>query len=328
MKAIRLHRHGGPEVLQLDTVDDPPCDANSVIVRLDWAGVNYIDIYHREGTYPVSLPFIPGQEGAGVIDEVGENVTDFAVGDRVAWAGVPSGYAERVAVSHNRLVKLPAKLPTHTGAAIMLQGLTAHYLTTSVHAVSPGDTVLVHAGAGGVGRLLIQMVHRAGATVFGTTSSEEKAQRVLDAGADAVIRYDYESVSERVRDLTNGRGVNAVYDGVGRATWEESLLSAAPRATVALFGAASGQVPPFDLQRLSALGSLRVTRPTLSDFIQTREELRWRADELFQAVTQNLLEVTVAGEYELAAAARAHTDLASRNFSGKLLLRAHSPALN
>lgn len=321
MRAVRFHQTGGPDVLGVDFVDPPALDAGHLLVDIDWAGVNYVDIYQREGIYPLPLPAVAGQEGSGRVTTIGDRVTGFRPGDRVAWAGSPGAYAEQVAIPASAAVLLPDDIDEKLGAAVLLQGLTAHYLHTSVYSVGPGDVALVHAAAGGVGSLLVQMVRRAGGTVIGTTSTAEKADRIMALGASGVIRYDRESVPKMVAEMTSGRGVQVVYDGVGKATWEGSLAAAAPRATLALFGAASGQVPPFDLQRLSALGSLRVTRPTMSDFIATAEELQERANDLFAWIRSGDLSVSIAAEYGLADAGRAQSDLASRELAGKLLLR-------
>lgn len=328
MKAINVRQTGGPEVLTLDTLPDPTPGPGEVLVAVEWAGVNYIDVNQRQGVYPIEVPFIPGNEGAGMVVGIGENVAGFSLGDRVVWTSHRGSYCELAPVPAHRLIKLPNSISTKTAAALALQGLTAHYLVTSVHRVASGDVALIHAAAGGVGRLLVQMVTRAGGIAIGTTSSDWKVQRALEAGATAVIRYDQENFAERVRELTAGAGAQVVYDSVGKATWEDSLRSAAPRATVVLYGAASGLVPPFDLQRLGPLGSLKVTRPTLHDFLRTPEEQEWRASELFDWVSTGQLEVSIAGEYELADAASAHRDLTSREKSGKLVLRVSAEALN
>ena len=284
------------------------------------AGVNYIDTYHREGMYPLPLPFTPGQEGAGEITALGEGVTEWSVGDRVCWAMVGGGYADYVALPAELLQSIADGVSEETAAAAMLQGLTAHYLVTSVFAIQPGSTAVVHAAAGGVGLLLTQMVVARGGMVIGTASSDEKVARAQAAGAKHVIRYDIEPWAAQVQDITDGRGVDVVYDGVGADTFEDSLASLAPRGVLALYGAASGPVPPFDLQRLGAMGSLVVTRPSLAHFMATPEERRWRTAELFEAISSGQLEVSIAAKFPLSEAPEAHRAIQSRAYSGKILL--------
>ncbi|GAA4971282.1 quinone oxidoreductase [Kineococcus glutinatus] len=318
MKAITIERTGGPEVLVPADVAEPTAGPGCVVVDVEAAGVNFIDVYHRDGTYPQPLPFRPGLEGAGRVREVGEGVEGFAAGDLVAWKGAPGSYAERVVVPAGELVPVPAGVGAETAAAVMLQGLTAHYLATSTHPVAAGEWAVVHAAAGGVGLLLTQIVKRRGGHVLATTSTPDKADLARAAGADEVAGYD--DFAERARELTRGRGVAVVYDGVGRATFDAGLRALRPRGTFVLFGGASGQVPPFDLQRLNAAGSLYVTRPTLAHYTLDAAELRARAEELFGWIGAGELDVRVGGRHPLAQARRAHEDLQARRSTGKLLL--------
>lgn len=311
---------GGPEVLVLRDLDEPSPQAGEVVVKLDCAGVNYIDTYHRRGVYPIDFPFTPGQEGAGTISTVGEGVTDWSVGDRVCWSMSGGSYAEFARVPAYRLAAIPDEMSSTVAAASLLQGLTAHYLTTSVYPVERGTITVVHAVAGGVGLLLTQMIAAKGGVVIGTTSSEEKARKARDFGAHHVIRYDEEDWVSRVREIAGDHGVDVVYDGVGADTFEGGLAVLRPRGIMALFGASSGQVPPFDLQRLSVLGSLVVTRPTLGNFIDDPDDFRWRTSELFDAISQGSLDISIAKEFPLAEAAEAHRALQSREYSGKILL--------
>lgn len=319
MRAIRVERHGGPEVLQLFDVEAPRPGPGQVLVDVTAAGVNFIDIYQRSGIYPVPVPFVPGGEGAGVVSALGEGVTDVNVGDHVAWLA-PASYAEQTVVPANRVVPLPAGLSDELAAAVMLQGMTAHYLCTSTYPVQPGDSALVHAGAGGVGLLLTQMVKRRGGRVISTVSTDEKAALSRAAGADEVIRYDQVDFAPEVRRLTSGEGVAVVYDGVGRSTFDGSVASLRIRGMMALYGGSSGQVPPVDPQRLNSGGSLFLTRPTLVHYSAKREELLARAGDVFGWVVAGQLDVRVGGRYQLAAAGRAHDDLESRRTTGKLLL--------
>ena len=320
MRAIQISATGGPDVLTPADIDTPAIGPQDVLVRCSVAGVNYIDVYHREGRYPMNLPFVPGQEGAGVIEAVGDDVTEWSVGDRVCWAMVPGSYAELVAVPSRLLAKIPEGISDQLAAAAMLQGMTAHYLVTSVYSVEEGTTAVVHAAAGGVGLLLTQMVKARGGRVIGTVSSEEKVARATAAGADHVIRYDQEPWEERARSFAGDHGVDVVYDGVGQATFEAGLTVLRPRGLMALYGAASGPVPPFDLQRLNALGSLVVTRPSLGHFVQTPKELEWRVEELLSSIQSGALAVTIAATFPLTDAAEAHRAIESREYSGKILL--------
>ncbi|WP_028648745.1 quinone oxidoreductase [Nocardiopsis sp. CNT312] len=320
MRAIVIEEPGGPEVLRLTETPDPVPEPGRVLVEVASRGVNFIDIYQRGGAYKVPMPFIPGMEAAGTVTAVGEGVTGLAPGQRVGWAMAPGGYAERAAVDASLLIPLPDGVSDDQAAALLLQGMTAHYLTHSVHPVTDGETVLVHAAAGGTGLLLTQLAKERGARVIGTVSTEEKERIAREAGADEVIRYTETPVAEAVRELTSGEGVAAVYDGVGRDTFEASLASLRPRGVLALFGQSSGPVDPVDPQRLNSAGSVYLTRPSLGHFVADRDELLGRAGDLFRLVEAGRLDVRVGGRYPLAEAARAHTDLASRATSGKLLL--------
>lgn len=320
MKAIVVSRHGGPEALEYSEAADPTLGDTHLLVQVAAAGINYIDTYQRSGLYPMSLPYIPGLEGSGTVLEVGAAVSEFAVGDTVAWTSNLGSYAEKIALDQSKAVRVPEGMNLQDAAQAMLQGITAHYLITSVHEIVPGDTALVHAAAGGVGLLLCQMITARGGTVIGTVSSDVKADAARAAGAAHVIRYDAVDFMPRVRELTDGLGVDVVYDGVGKSTFEGSLGSLKPRGMMALFGQASGPVGPFDPQILNTLGSLFFTRPTITNFTQTREELQWRAGEVFEAMLEGHLTMTLGGSYPLAEAATAHRDLESRATSGKLIL--------
>ncbi|MDV6013223.1 quinone oxidoreductase [Haloechinothrix sp. LS1_15] len=317
-KVVRVTETGGPEVMTYTERDVPEPGQGELLVDVDAAGVNFIDTYHRSGAYPLELPFVPGLEGAGTVSALGSGVDRFRVGDRVAWGHTLGSYAEQVRVPAEQAVPVPDGIDSATAAAAMLQGMTAHYLVASVHPVAAGETVLVHAGAGGVGLLLIQLVKARKATVITTVSTTEKERLARSAGADEVIGY--QDFSSRVRSLTGGRGVDVVYDGVGRATFDESLASVCPRGMLALFGAASGPVEPFDPQRLNSAGSVFLTRPKLADYVRTREELEWRAGEIFDALAGGRLTIRTGGSYALSDAARAHADLEARRTTGKLLL--------
>ncbi|MQA95053.1 MAG: zinc-binding dehydrogenase [Streptosporangiales bacterium] len=320
MRASVVTRHGGPEVLEYQELPDPKAGPGEAVVGLTAGGVNFIDVYNRNGMYPTSPPFVGGVEGAGTVLEVGEGVTELTPGDRVAWAGAPGGYADRVALPAARLVKVPDGVSDETAAATMLQGMTAHYLVRSTYRIGDGDTALVHAAAGGMGLLLTQLVKLLGGRVIGTVSTEEKERLAREAGADEIIRYTEAEVAPAVRDLTGGRGVDVVYDGVGADTFEASLASLRPRGTLALYGAASGPVPPFDLQRLNPAGSLFVTRPSLVHHVAAREELLERAEEVLGWVAGGALKIHIGGRYPLAEAGKAHEDLEGRRTTGKLLI--------
>ncbi|MCD2187624.1 quinone oxidoreductase family protein [Actinomycetospora soli] len=318
MRAVRVEAHGGPEVLVPAEVPEPEVGAEDVLVDVAAAGVNYIDTYLRSGLYPATLPAVPGLEGAGTVRAVGSAVTDLAVGDVVAFCDGPGTYAEAAAIPAARCVPVPSGVSVDLAAAVLLQGLTAHYLLHDTYAVQPGDTVLVHAGAGGMGLLLCQMASALGATVLATTSTPEKASLARAAGASSVLGY--EDFAEEARSLTSGAGVAAVYDGVGATTFDGSLAALRVRGVLALYGAASGPVPPVDPQRLNAAGSVYLTRPSLGWHVRTTASLRARAAEVFAAVADGSLSVRVGARYPLEAAVDAHRDLEGRASTGKLLL--------
>jgi NADPH2:quinone reductase len=318
VRAVVVTRNGGPEVLELQDRPAPVPGPGQLLVDVAVAGVNYRDIYEREGGYGGRPPLVAGVEGAGAVAAVGEGVSEVTVGDRVAWAAGPGSYAEQVVVDAARAAPVPDGIGDEVAAAAILQGMTAHYLCTSTHAVQPGDDVLLHAAAGGVGLLLTQMVKLRGGRVIATTSGGEKAELARRAGADDVIGY--EDFPDRVRELTGGQGVAVAYDGVGRATFDGSLASLRRRGLLVLFGAASGPVPPLDLGRLAAGGSLFVTRATLTHYTATREELLERASEVFGWIAEERLDVRIGGRYPLEQARRAQEDLAGRRTTGKLVL--------
>lgn len=320
MKAIVIHTHGGPDVLKFEDIQEPTAGPGKLLVHVAAAGVNFIDTYQREGLYEMPLPFTPGLEGSGTVAAIGEGVTGFAVGDGVAWAGNLGSYAEKVALAADKAVLVPAGADLTISAQAMLQGMTAHYLVTSLFEIKPGQTALVHAAAGGVGLLLCQMISTRGATVIGTVSTEAKAQAALAAGASHVIRYDQEDFVAKVRDLTEGVGVDVVYDGVGSATFEGSMRSLKIRGMLALFGQSSGPAGPINPQTLNQMGSLFLTRPTLAHYTQTPEELQWRAGEVLGGLANGTLNFALSGSYPLADAAQAHRDLEGRKTSGKLVL--------
>jgi NADPH2:quinone reductase len=320
MRAIQISKTGGPEVLELADIPTPKPAAGQVLVKIEAAGVNFIDTYLREGRYPAELPFIPGQEAAGTITELGAEVSDFAIGDRVAWCGTRGTYADYACAPAKDLLKIPEGMTTEQAAAVLLQGLTAHYLAYDTHAIRPGETVLIHAGAGGVGLLLTQIAKHLGARVLTTVSTEQKAELSRGAGADKVILYTLESFVDEVKRQTNGEGLPVVYDSVGKTTFEDSLKCLRPRGLLALYGASSGAVPPFDLIRLSTAGSLYVTRPTLVHYILTRTELERRAADIFGWVASGDLHVRIGARYKLEDAVQAHRDLEGRKTTGKVLL--------
>lgn len=320
MKAIRVHQYGGPEVLRYEDVPVPEPGAGEARLKIEAIGLNYIDIYQRTGLYPLKVPFTLGMEGAGVVDAVGANVTEVKKGDRVAYAMELGSYADHAVVPAWKLAPLPPNLDIRSAAAVMLQGMTAHYLTHSTYPLKKGETALVHAAAGGVGLLLIQLAKRGGATVFGTVSTEEKARLAREAGADEVILYTQTDFSQEVRKLTNGAGVHVVYDSVGQNTFEKSLDCLRPRGFLILFGQSSGPVAPFNLGTLAAKGSLFVTRPTLVHYMSDREELLKRANDLFNWINSGELKVRIDKSLPLAEAAEAHRQLAGRKTTGKVLL--------
>lgn len=320
MRAIRVHEFGGPEVMRLETVDDPRPGPGEALVRLDASGVNFIDVYFRKGLYKTPLPFTPGSEGAGTVVALGEGVSAPRVGDRVASTNFAGSYAELATVRADRLVILPDGVSTRDGAAAMLQGMTAHYLTTSTYVLKAGDRCLVHAAAGGVGLLLSQMARRVGATVVGTVGTEEKAELARAAGCSHTILYTRHDFVAEVKRMTNGAGVHVVYDSVGATTFLKSLDCLVPRGMMALFGQSSGPVAPFDPQLLNQKGSLFLTRPTLANYIATTEELRWRAGEVLAWIRDGSLRLRIDREVPLAHASEAHHALEGRRTTGKVLL--------
>jgi NADPH:quinone reductase len=327
MKAVRVHELGGPEVLRYEEISDPRPAAGEALVKIEAAGVNFLDIYYRSGFHwgghhQRPLPYIPGAEAAGTVIEVGPEVNNIKVGDRVAY-GISNGsgsYAELYNVPCWHLFKLPSSIDFPTAAAVMLQGMTAHYLTHSTYAVKPNDTVLVHAAAGGTGLLLIQIAKMLGARVIGTVSTEAKAQIARAAGADVTINYTQQDFAVEVRKLTGGKGANVVYDSVGKETYERSLNSLAPLGCLVIFGQASGPVPPFDTAVLNAKGSLSLARPSLTHNVASQADVAWRAGDLFCWIEASKLEVRIGKSFSLANAADAHRELESRRSTGKIIL--------
>jgi NADPH:quinone reductase len=320
MKAIRVQHTGGPEVMELAEVSAPQPKATEAVVKTTVAGVNAIDGHFRDGSLRTPLPFIPGQEGAGVVSAVGALAKSVKVGDRVAWSGVLGSYAEYVAASADSLVPVPASVSDEQAAAAMMQGLTAHYLANDAHKLKAGETALVHAAAGGVGLLLVQMARAIGARVIGTASSQEKANLAREAGAEEVIVFTRQDFEAEVQRLTGGKGVDVVYDGVGKATFEKNLNVLRPRGMLVLYGMSSGPVPPVDPAKLSDKGSLYMARTTLAHFTATREELLARTSALFAMIANGQLKLRIAKTYPLAEAPQAHRDLEARKIAGKLLL--------
>ncbi len=320
MKAIRVTATGGPEVLRYEDVADPRPAAGQVLVRIEAAGVNFIDLYQRTGYYAVPLPMIPGQEAAGTVAALGPGVTELKVGDRVAYTGVFGAYADYAAVPADQLVKLPDGVTARQGAAAMLQGMTAHYLATTTYPLKAGDACLVHAAAGGVGLLLCQIAKLRGARVIGTVSTREKAELARGAGADDVILYTEQDFEAEVKRLTQGAGLQVVYDSVGRTTFEKSLSCLARRGMLVLFGQSSGPVGPFDPQVLMRKGSLFLTRPTILHYIGTRVELLARAGDVLSWIGAGKLKLRIGREFPLAEAAQAHRELEGRATTGKILL--------
>jgi NADPH2:quinone reductase len=320
MKAIQVPKTGGVEVLTFTDLPTPKPKPNEVLVKIAAAGVNYIDVYHREGRYPVTPPFILGQEAGGVVSELGSDVNGFKPGDRVAFTAIAGAYAEYVAVAADRLVRVPTSITDHQSAAALLQGLTAHYLTHSTYPLKKGDIALIHAAAGGVGLLLVQMSKNLGARVIATVSTEEKAKLAREAGADDVIFYTQQDFEVETKRLTDGRGVHVIYDGVGKTTFDQDLNVLRPRGYLALFGASSGPVPLFDLNKLAQKGSLFITRPTLNHHIASHEELQQRATDLWNMIASGKLKLRIEHLYPLRDAQQAHRDLEGRKTTGKLLL--------
>jgi NADPH2:quinone reductase len=321
MKAIQLTTVGGPEVLKVSELADPTPETDEVLIRVHASGVNFIDVYYREGKYKSSLPFVLGAEGSGIVEALGAEVTGFSVGDSVAWYGPLGSYTEFAVVKANIVVKVPQGVSLDTAAAIMMQGVTAHYLAHSTFQLKSGDTALIHAAAGGVGALLTQMAAALGVRVIATVSTAEKARVAREAGASEVIMYTESDFEVETKRLTDGKGVDVVYDGVGKTTFEQSLKCLRTRGLLALYGAASGPVPPFDLGRLSSMGSLFITRPISLDYVKTREELTQRIDALFRWLIEGKLKVRIDHSYPLDQVAQAHIDLESRKTIGKLILK-------
>jgi NADPH2:quinone reductase len=320
MKAIQVKQVGGPEVMELVELPIPQPKPNEALVKLAASGVNFIDLYFREGRYKSLLPFVPGQEGAGEVTAVGAEVKSVKVGDRVAWSGLQGAYAEYAAVPADRLVPIPKGVSDPQAASAMLQGMTAHYLSHDTYPLKKGETALIHAAAGGVGLLLVQMVHNIGARVIATVSTEQKAMLARDAGANDVILYTQSDFETETKRFADGKGVDVVYDSVGKTTFEKGLNVLRPRGMMVLFGGSSGAVPPFDPMALAQKGSLFVTRPTLANYIATRDELVARSSAVFRMITAGKLKVRIEHTYPLAEAQRAHRDLEGRKTTGKLLL--------
>lgn len=321
MKAIQVSQTGGPDVLTLVDLPTPTPKPNEALVEIKASGVNFIDVYFREGRYPTPLPFINGQEGAGVVTGVGSDVTNVRVGDRVAYTSSLGSYAEFAAVPSARLVKIPDALSFEQAAAAMLQGMTAHYLLYSTYKLQSGETALIHAAAGGVGLLLVQMAKKIGARVIATAGNEEKAKLAREAGADDCIIYTQSDFESETKRLTDGKGVHVVYDGVGKATFDKDLEVLRMRGYLVLFGGSSGAVPPFDLIKLSQKGSLFITRPTLAHYTTTRDELEWRANDVLGMIARGELKLRIHKVYPLEEVVQAHRDLEGRRTTGKLLLK-------
>jgi NADPH:quinone reductase len=320
MKAVRVHKYGGPEVLTLEEIPLPEPKAGEARVKIEAIGVNFIDIYQRTGLYPLQTPFILGTEGAGIVDAVGPNVTEVKKGERVGYASIPGSYAEYAIVPAARLVPIPPNIDARTAAALMLQGMTAHYLTYSTYPLKKGETALLHAAAGGVGLLLIQIAKQLGATVIGTVSTEAKAKLAKEMGADHLILYTQTDFLAEVKKLTDGRGVNVVYDSVGQTTFDKSLDCLRPRGYLVLFGQSSGPVPPFDPGKLAAKGSLFLTRPSLAHYTLDRAELLQRANDLFSWTASGKLKLRMEKTFRMAEAAEAHRQLEGRKTTGKVIL--------
>jgi NADPH2:quinone reductase len=320
MKAVQVKQVGGPEVMEVVELPVPQPKANEAVVKLAAAGVNFIDVYYREGRYKAPLPFVLGQEGAGVVTAVGTEVKSVKVGDRVAWTAQLGSYAEYAAVPADRLVPIPPGVSDHEAAAAMLQGMTAQYLSHDTYPLKKGETALVHAAAGGVGLLLVQMAHNIGARVIATVSTEDKAKLARGAGADEVILYSQADFEAETKRLTGGKGVDVVYDSVGKTTFDKGLNILRPRGMMVLFGGSSGAVPPFDLILLTHKGSLFLTRPSLGNYISTREELVARSGAVFSMIAAGTLKLRIEHTYPLAEAQRAQSDLEGRKTTGKLLL--------
>ena len=320
MKAVRVHNHGSVEALSYEDIPVPEPKENEILVKIEAAGVNFIDIYQRKGLYPIEVPYTLGKEGAGIVKKAWKNASDFKINDKVACASCIGSYAEYAIFPTSMAVKIPDKINTKTAAAVMLQGMTAHYLSNSTYQIKENNTILVHAAAGGVGLLLTQMAKMKKAKVIGTVSTEEKAKLAKQNGADNVIIYTKSDFEKEVKEITNGKGVDAVYDGVGKATFEKSLNCLKSRGMLVSFGQSSGPLPLFNTQMLNQKGGLYLTRPSLHHYIATRDELLWRANDIFNWIQEGKLKIKIHKEYNLSEAEEAHKDLESRKTSGKLLL--------
>jgi NADPH:quinone reductase len=320
MKAIQVSQVGGPDALKVVEIPQPSPKPNEALVEIRAAGVNFIDVYYREGRYPTAVPFVPGMEAAGAVTTIGSEVTNVKPGDRVAYTGVLGSYAEYAAVPADRLVQIPDALDFDQAASAMLQGMTAHYLCHSTYPLQAGESCLIHAAAGGVGRLLVQMAKLLDAKVIATAGSEEKARLAREAGANHCIVYTNEDFEAETKRLTDGKGVHVVYDGVGKATFDKDLEVLRMRGYLVLYGGSSGAVPPFDLIKLSQKGSLYVTRPTLAHYTATREEIEGRSREVFEMIVSGNVKLSIHQRYKLEEAERAHRDLEGRKTTGKLLL--------
>jgi NADPH2:quinone reductase len=320
MQAVQVQKPGGPEALTLVDLPAPKPKPNEVVVKVSAAGVNFIDVYFREGRYSTPLPFVNGQEACGIASDVGSDVKSLKPGDRVAYAGVLGSYAQYAAVPADRAVRVPEGVTDHQAAAAMLQGMTAHYLVNSAYPLKKGETALIHAAAGGVGLLLVQMARNLGARVIGTAGSEAKAKLAREAGANEVILYDRQDFEAETKRFTEGKGVHVVYDGVGKTTFDKDLNILRPRGYLVLFGASSGPVPPFDPDKLRQKGSLFLTRPSLGQYVATREELERRASDVLKMISSGKLKLRIEHVYKLSEAQQAHRDLEGRKTTGKLLL--------
>jgi NADPH2:quinone reductase len=319
MNAIQITQVGSPDVLRISEVERPNPNSDQGLIDITVAGVNFIDIYHRSGKYPINLPYIPGVEGIGTIAELGSNSpTDLKVGMRVGWVMASGGYAESAVIPAKTLIPIPEDIKDEDAVALLLQGMTAHYLIRNTYEVKPGDTAVVHSAAGGVGLLLTRYIKSLGGRVIATASTEEKRAIAIAAGADLAIGY--EDFSKEVKEFTKGLGANVIYDGVGKDTFDQDLLALRRRGTLAVFGAASGQVAPIEIMKISS-GSIFLTRPTLADYVAERSELLWRANEVFEAFRLGHMQVAIGGRYPLADAASAHRDLETRQSTGKLILQ-------
>ena len=320
MHAVRVKEFGTSDVLEYLNLEVPSVSTNEVLIKQEAIGVNFIDIYQRSGAYEVKLPFIPGSEGAGVVSDIGKGVSQFKIGDRVAYSMFPGGYAEYVTVSESNIVSVPDGIDFSTAAACLLQGMTAHYLVYSTFALQPAQSCLIHAGAGGVGLILIQMAKNIGAKVITTVSTEEKKQLALGAGADEVILYTQENFVEEVNKITNGQGLEVVYDSVGQTTFDAGMDCLKPRGYMVLYGQSSGAVPPVDPQLLNRKGSIFLTRPTLASYMLNRAELNWRSGDIFRWIEEGQLQIRIGLSLPLKNAARAQDDLAARKTTGKVIL--------